>query len=121
MLIKYISEIKADINLCPSSFSVETFPFFTRACYVRQLSSIQIFLSSRDGEMKILMMLTEHERDSRKAKLWCTLMKSKVNSPFFFEGPTVIGDSSLAMMNTLLRHITMGTTRKSQKVTLIWQ
>jgi len=54
--------------------------------------------------------VAEHKHDSLKVNAWCSLIKNKVFSPFFFEELTVTGDTFLATIEGIaLRHVAVGT------------
>jgi len=54
--------------------------------------------------------ITEHEHNSLKGSLWCTLVENKVIFPFYSEEPTVTDDTFLAMKeNTTLHYVPVGT------------
>jgi hypothetical protein len=53
---------------------------------------------------------SEHECASWKVNVWCSVMKNKATSPFFYEESMVTGDIFLAMTDTTtLCHVPMGT------------
>jgi hypothetical protein len=54
--------------------------------------------------------LNEHECDSPKVNVWCSVMKNNIIGPFFFQETAMTGETFLAMMEgTFLRHIPAGT------------
>jgi hypothetical protein len=105
----YISEMKADIKLCTSSFSVVTLPVTfllsqdhhlscieeerpTSTGCVSWWSNISCMWNSRQANLTCLAKwktsyVTEYEHDSPKANVHYTLVKNKVKSHFFFEEP----------------------------------
>jgi hypothetical protein len=64
------------------------------------------------GEVKVkvkVKYVTEHEYYSPKVSAWCTLMKTKLSVPSFFEEPTLTGVTYLGKMeNDALCHAPVG-------------